>query len=248
MEPHALPRIDDLLPAEARLALAPIADHRSALRAAERAGIERAAVSRQLEFSTGRWLARGLLAALGAPDVALPRNPDRTPGWPAGWVGSISHSGPLCLAAVAPAAQLAGIGLDLEPDQAVKPGLERMVCFGDELDWVAAAGPAEQGQRCRAVFCVKEAVYKAFHPTTGRVWRFAEVSVEIDLEREAFRARLPGDAPLDVVEGRLLRRSGWLVAGVAWRRVSAVGVGDTVGGTAAGAVGRAHGGAVGVGG
>ena len=216
--PPRPPRIDDLLSDAVRLALEPIADHRAALMPEERAGIEQAADARQIEFSTGRWLARRLLAELGQTPVAIPRNADRTPGWPTGWVGSITHSGALCAAAVAPAARLRGIGLDLEPDEPVKPGLERMVCFGDERAWVDAAGQGEAGRRVRAVFCAKEAVYKAFHPTTGRVWRFAEVAVAIDLEGTRFEARLPDDAPVAAIEGRLLRRSGWLIAGVEWPR------------------------------
>lgn len=212
------PRFDDLLPDDARLAIAAIADHRTELLPAERAGIERASDARQIEFSTGRWLARRLLAELGESAIAIPRNADRTPGWPPGWVGSITHSGSLCVAGLAPAARLHGLGLDLEPDESVKPGLERMICFGEELEWIAQAGEGEHGRRCRAVFCAKEAVYKAFHPTTGRVWRFAEVAVSIDLAGEAFHARLPVDAPVEAIEGRLLRREGWILAGVAWRR------------------------------
>ena len=109
------------------------------------------------------------------------------------------------------------IGIDLEPDLPVKPGLERMICFGDELDWTRMAGDAMAGSRSRIVFSAKEAVYKAFHPRTRRVWRFAEVALTIDLTAERFTARLPADAGPDVVVGRLRVRDGWIIAAIAWR-------------------------------
>ncbi len=201
---------------EVRVASAPIEDRIDSLFPEELASIRQASPARRAEFSTGRWLARKLLVELGCPPVAIPRDRDRSPRWPDDWVGSITHSGQACAAAVAPASGFLGIGIDLEPDEAVKPGLERMICYGAELDWVAAAGAAERGRRCRAVFSAKEAVYKAFHPRTRRVWRFVDVAVEIDLVSDSFRARLPADAGTPSIEGRVLRRNGWIISGVAW--------------------------------
>ncbi len=201
---------------EIHVASAAIEDRTDLLFPEELASIHRASAARRAEFSTGRWLARKLLSELGCAPVAIPRGRDRSPRWPCDWVGSITHSGRACAAAVASASRYRGIGIDLEPDEAVKPGLERLICFGDELDWVAAAGEGERGRRCRMVFSVKEAVYKAFHPHTGRVWRFADVALEIDLASESFHARLPADAGTPAIEGRVLRRRGWITSGVAW--------------------------------
>ncbi len=213
---RAAPCLDGLLSEAVHFASASIEDHRSALFPEELEVLSQASVSRQHEFATGRWLAHALLRAQGESAVPIPRNADRTPRWPTGWVGSITHSGSACAVAVARASARLGSGLDLEPDRPVKPGLERMICFGDELAWIAAAGESEVGRRCRLVFSAKEAVYKAFHPRTRRVWRFAEVGLEIDLVRGAFEARLPADAGPATIAGRFRRRGGWIVSGVEW--------------------------------
>ncbi|MFO0687483.1 MAG: 4'-phosphopantetheinyl transferase superfamily protein [Myxococcota bacterium] len=210
------PSLAGLFSESVQSASAPIEDHLEALLPLEREGIAQASTARRHEFATGRWLARSLLRAKGAGEVPIPRNPDRTPGWPAGWVGSITHSGHACAVAVARSEVCRGLGIDLEPDQAVKPGLERMICFGDELAWIAAEGESGLGRRCRMVFSAKEAVYKTFHPHTRRVWRFEEVALEIDLLRERFEARLPPDAGPSTISGRILCRGGWIVSGVEW--------------------------------
>lgn len=210
------PRLDGLFSAAVHVASATIEDHRSALLPEERDGLSQASPSRQHEFATGRWLAHALLRDQGERDVAIPRNADRTPRWPVGWVGSITHSATACAVAVARESARQGIGIDLEPDQAVKPGLERMICFGDELAWIGAEGREEVGRRARLVFSAKEAVYKAFHPRSRRVWRFAEVALEIDLEHGRFEARLPADAGPASIGGRFLRTGGWIASGVEW--------------------------------
>ena len=181
---------------------------------AERDLIRGVAQKRKLEFATGRILARRLLEDLGHPDFPLLRDPDRVPIWPSDVVGSISHKERLCVVAVASIRDRAGLGIDIEPDQPVTPGLEQRICLPAEEAWAAAEGPSEVGRRCRAVFSVKEAVYKAFFPRVRKVWGFHDVEVSIDLERESFRASLPATAKRADVEGRIFRRQGWILSGV----------------------------------
>lgn len=209
--------LEGLFPSDVRSAIAPIADHFESLRPKERTALAATALPRRREeFSTGRWLAHRLLAHAGEADPAIERGPDRAPIWPTGWLGSISHAGDRCAVVVASTRDYAGLGLDLELDAPVRAGLERMICFGRELDWLATApSEAERLRRCRMVFSAKEAVYKAFYPRVRRVWRFAEVALELDLAREAFDARLPADAGVEAVRGRLRIGSGWILAGVA---------------------------------
>ena len=139
---------------------------------------------------------------------------DRVPVWPPGVVGSISHKRDLCVVAVAPAQGRRGLGLDIEPDQPARSGLERIVCRDDERRWVDAEGPEAAGRRCRVVFSAKEAVYKACFPELRERWSFQDVGVRIDLEAERFVARLPGPAPTSSLEGRILRRHDWILCGV----------------------------------
>ena len=184
------------------------------LSAAEQALVAGAVQKREREFATGRLLARRLLAELGYVDFELLRDSDRVPIWPENVVGSISHKEDLCIVAVASARDRAGLGLDVEPDQPVKPGLERLVCRPRERDWVESAAASEQGRRCRAVFSAKEAVYKAFFPRLRRFWGFHDVEVEFELDDDRFRAQLPASADRSEVDGRILRRNGWILSAV----------------------------------
>src|SRR5215831_15185692 len=78
----------------------------------EEASIARAVPRRQLEFALGRWCARTALARLGKSNCPLPMEANRSPRWPEGFVGSITHCDGLVAAVVAPADRIEGIGLD----------------------------------------------------------------------------------------------------------------------------------------
>lgn len=207
--------LEGLLPASVEIAGASIRDCVEALLPEERPYIATAVPRRQHEFATGRVLARELLARFGHDPLPVLRAEDRIPLWPEGIVGSISHAGHVCLAAVAEARTCGGVGIDLEPDEAVDSDIERVVCRDEEHAWVAAAGEAERGRRCRVVFSVKEAVYKAFYPRTRTFWSFQDVRVEIDLARESWQAHLPESAGVAEAHGRVARREGWIVSAVA---------------------------------
>jgi 4'-phosphopantetheinyl transferase EntD len=214
--------VDDLLPPDVRIGALRVRDRADELIGAELEPIADAVERRRAAYSSGRVLSRRLLTELGAPPARpLGRRPgSRLPDWPEGFVGSITHSGPLCLAAVGRSARYRGLGLDLEPDQPTRQEIDRHVLSDRERGWVADATRAgeDRSRLTRLVFSVKEAVYKAFHPAVGRVWGFQDVEVEIDLGRGRFLARLPEDAGPATIAGSVLRRDAWIVSAVAWRR------------------------------
>lgn len=207
-----------LLPSDIRIAGARIDDFVHQLTPGEHLLIQKAVPGRQQEFATGRVLARRLLSEAGHDDFELLRDEDRVPIWPAGVAGSISHSKELCLAAIGSTDRYRGVGIDLEPDEPVQSGIERIVCRDAEQAWLEAADPEEQGLRCRIVFSVKEAVYKAFYPSLREFWSFQDVGVEIDLAAARFVAEVPRSTGVARVEGRVIRRAGWIVSGIALPR------------------------------
>ena len=73
-----------------------------------------AKAARDAEFQSGRELARSLLTACRAPTVEVPVAPDRSPVWPVGFVGSITHTTDWVGVAVARTADVAGLGIDAE--------------------------------------------------------------------------------------------------------------------------------------
>jgi 4'-phosphopantetheinyl transferase EntD len=132
----------------------------------ELAGLERAATRRLREFAAGRHCAREALAELGLARAALPRRADRSPEWPPGIVGSISHSSDYCAAVVARRTTCAGLGLDVEEWGRVTPELWSRIATQPELAWLSEdAGDAA----CRAtlLFSAKEAFYKAQYALSG---------------------------------------------------------------------------------
>lgn len=148
-------------------------------------GEEIAAVAARLaEFRAGRVAARLAMAELGLPPVPVPMQRDRAPLWPMGLCGSITHSGTLCLAAVA-RRPLRGLGLDLEPATPLEDDLRDIVLRPEERD----AAP----DLAKLIFCAKEAAYKAQYPISRRLFDFQALAVQI--EGGQFTATFTEDIP-----------------------------------------------------
>jgi 4'-phosphopantetheinyl transferase EntD len=113
---------------------------------------------------------------------------DRTPIWPNGVVGSITHSGEFAAAAVAWAADIAGIGIDSE--QIIDPAAARdiaAVCMVDEAALFAAGDGGSFCEFCTMVFSAKEAVFKCLFPLTRKFLEFSDVRItSFDWDREHF--------------------------------------------------------------
>lgn len=152
--------------------------------------------ARLAEFALGRSAARGAIQALGRAPVAIPMNPDRSPNWPSGITGSISHCAGACFAIAALRADFAGLGLDLEPAQPLDPGLLPVILR-----------PEEHGLDPLAVFVAKEAAYKAQYPITGQLFDFQTLSVTLSDNRFAatFQRAVGRFAVGDQLQGRLIR-------------------------------------------
>ena len=181
----------------------------------ERAHLEKAVPKRRAEFGSARLCARHALAQLGTPAGALVPAPDRSPIWPQGAVGSITHTYGYCGVVVARAEQYASLGLDAERDKELSPELIQMICT-----------PAEQ-QRTDPVdaivyFAAKEAFYKCQHPLTRQFLDFQDVELTLDATLTRFEAHVLRDLPdkpqwLDRMHGRISRRDGLVLCAVTLR-------------------------------
>lgn len=128
---------------------------------AERACLSpRAVLKRRADFINGRAAAAACLAQLEHPRVAIARADDRSPIWPAGLVGAVTHSGGQALAAVGRAAQWSAIGLDLEH----LSGLRRIEIADRVADTVERAWIGDDRRRLLALFSAKESIFKALYP------------------------------------------------------------------------------------
>ena len=197
-------------------------DELAELTAEEAALLPRAHPRRILEYRGGRHCARAALARLGAKGVSVLRAEDRSPVWPTGFVGSITHtrSGEqgFCAAAVARSTDARGVGIDAELDEPLEEKLWDRILVASELAFIDAAPETERGYLGKLVFSAKEATYKAQYAVTGQYLEFEDVRVELDPSRRAFAAALARDAGAFeagfTFHGRYARRDGLIATGV----------------------------------
>ena len=149
----------------------------------EREQIAQAVASRRREYAAGRALARALLRQMGLDDAPLLNGVDRAPQWPAGVVGSIAHCHSLCVVAVAPEALINSLGLDVEPAFALPEGAASRVLSTREHVRISRLPEEVRAYADRAVFCAKEATYKALYPRLHTFLEFHDLDVELDVDR-----------------------------------------------------------------
>jgi 4'-phosphopantetheinyl transferase EntD len=188
----------------------------------ECAVIARAAESRRREFATARACARAALARLGRPAAAVPRGPGGAPQWPAGVTGSITHCAGYRAAAVGLTADVASLGVDAEPNEALPDhGMLELVALYEErvrLGDLAAEMPGICWDRL--LFSAKESTYKTWFPLARSWLGFESADIIIDPHEGTFTARLlvPGplvnESPLTQLNGRWLAHQGFLVTAV----------------------------------
>jgi 4'-phosphopantetheinyl transferase EntD len=211
--------IERILPSQVRSADSFGDDDDAELFPQERAFIARAAESRRREFATARACARTALARLGRPpDPVLP-GLGGAPQWPDGVTGSITHCPGYRAAAVGLTRDIASLGVDAEPNEALPDrGMLEMIALDQERARLGLLAEARPGI-CwdRLLFCAKESVYKAWFPL-ARCWLgFESADIVIDPHAGTFTTRLlvqgplVNGVPLTQLSGRWLGDKGLLV-------------------------------------
>jgi 4'-phosphopantetheinyl transferase EntD len=211
--------IERILPAQVAAAESFEDDANAELYPQERAFIARATESRRREFATARACARMALARLGQPPVAVLPGPGGAPQWPEGVTGSITHCTGYRAAAVGLTRDIASVGVDAEPNEALPDhGMLALIALDDERVRLGELADSVPGI-CwdRLLFCAKESVYKAWFPL-ARCWLgFESADIVIDPRGGTFATRLlvPGPfvngEPLTQLSGRWLAGHGLLV-------------------------------------
>lgn len=163
-----------------------------------------AVVKRKAEYLAGRYLCRLLLQAGGqAGQVAI--GPQRQPLWPAGWLGSITHSGNRAVAALWPDRAGRVLGLDLEHwiPAATASAIQSHITLPGELDGLAAHWSRER--LLTLAFSSKECLYKALFPGVGRFFDFHCAKLcAIDEVENRFTLMLTTDLAVGLVRGEMI--------------------------------------------
>lgn len=143
---------------------------------AEMTVCENFAPSRRAEFLSGRACAREALQALGYQNSPLSADPGGVPQWPAGSVGSITHSRGCCGAVAAQAENYAGLGLDFEQTGRLSEAAAKRVVHPME-----AAFASDTADGATLLFSLKEAFYKAQFPKWQARANFQDIALAVDL-------------------------------------------------------------------
>lgn len=173
--------------------------------------VARSVRKRQAEFLFGRLAAR---LALGEALGPVPAQAEiaigaaRAPRWPAGSLGSISHSDGCAAAVALPADQAHGIGIDLERllAPAAREAVLGVAIDAREADLLAAAAtPAwPHDALLTALFSAKETLFKAAFGAVGRYFDFAAARVcGVDPARQRLCLRLTETLCAQFVEGQI---------------------------------------------
>lgn len=186
----------------------------------EEAAVARAIDKRRREFVAGRTCARRAMAALGEPPSAILQGDDRAPLWPAGLVGSITHTGTWCAAAVARSADgFRSLGLDIEPAEPIQSELLRIICLPEERAFLDLQPADQRGVLGRVMFSAKESAFKCQYGLSRAMFAYHDMRIDLDLAAQRFAAVFQRDAgPFsagDELQGQLLVAEGYIVTAVA---------------------------------
>ena len=156
--------------------------------------IAHAVPERRREYAAVRGCARACLGRLGHPPGPILPGAGGAPTWPAGICGSLTHCPGYAAAAVAPTTQIAGIGIDAEPDAPLPEGVLEVIATPAEHHHLATIQSEFGGPHWdRLLFSAKEALYKAWFPLVGEWLDHQEVEIVFEPQDGAFAALLSRD-------------------------------------------------------
>ena len=189
-----------------------------ALSPAEQASIRPMAQERLAEFAQGRMHARAALAQLGLASACIPVATDRSPVWPEGFVGSISHvpADPAqkwpgrVIAVVARTTDCSGLGVDLERTDRLLPEHWSVFMTERELHTSAMLCVTRRNVFAHGLWSAKEAVMKALRQPIEPL----DIEVNVRTDDDTFFA----DCRICGADRRLcsIRLNGWLSHTEGW--------------------------------
>jgi len=106
-------------------------------------------------------------------------NADRTPRWPVGTVGSISHTTGFAGAVAATTNRMRSIGIDIEAVGRVTTEIEPRIFTRRESSFLASLSASARDRAATVIFSAKEAFYKCQYPLTGTWLDFPAVWLEL---------------------------------------------------------------------
>jgi enterobactin synthetase component D / holo-[acyl-carrier protein] synthase len=182
-------KLRDMFPAAVAVGTMPNSADWRELPAAEQALVSHAVEKRQREFATGRTLARRLFGKMGLETRAIGQRQNRSPIWPTGVLGSISHCDDLCVVAVArDNVGIRSLGVDVEPTGPLPSEIWEEVARDDEYKMLSS-GKDDLAIGMLRLFSAKEAAYKCLYPVTQQTVEFHELRILFSMNYASFQVR-----------------------------------------------------------
>jgi enterobactin synthetase component D len=160
---------------------------------------------RKAEYLAGRYLCRILLGERGLPTLVA-NGSHRQPLWPAGWIGSVTHTYDTAVCCLASQAAVNILGIDVErwldADAAasIAPGI---VNRDEEARFV---GPWPYREALTLAFSAKESLFKAVFPQVGAYFDFDCAEwIGADHAAGTFSLRIAKTLTAAIPAGRLYR-------------------------------------------
>jgi enterobactin synthetase component D len=158
--------------------------------------MEKVVPKRQLEYLIGRYAATLACRDAGAVgDVEIAMSSDRSPIWPLGLVGSITHADGFVSAAVADSKAIRSLGIDSEKIMTAKTlsSIGKMVASESERA-IGRLIELSESEMITLLFSAKESIYKSLYPMVNCFFDFDDVEIyRIDGHKKHFFFRLNRD-------------------------------------------------------
>ncbi|MCC3738959.1 4'-phosphopantetheinyl transferase superfamily protein [Rouxiella badensis] len=164
--------------------------------------LNNAVTKRRAEFIAGRYCASNVLMLLGCEETKVAVSPERAPVWPAGVLGSISHTDNFAIAVAGFSSKLTYIGIDIE--------IRQPKIFVDMANEFTSTG--EQGYfsslsldydvALLISFSAKESLFKALWPTIKYFFDFSYAEIiDINEKLGKFSLRLTKSLTRNITAG-----------------------------------------------
>ena len=155
------------------------------------ASLARAVPKRRVEYCAGRFCARAALLVLLARIAPRVLAAHGEPLWPAGFVGSITHTREFASAAVASTQHARALGVDAERITHLSADVLDYIAVPAEIPAAALASGMNPEIVASIVFSAKEALFKCLYPEVGRYFDFRDALIDsLDEAGASFSAQL----------------------------------------------------------
>ncbi|BBM02798.1 4'-phosphopantetheinyl transferase [Microbulbifer sp. GL-2] len=169
--------------------------------------IQKAVTKRKAEFLAGRYSAQQALRQIGCSNFQVPIGTQRSPQWPEGIKGAITHSGNRALCALSKNLELLGIDYELPIPSPTAIEIQRNIVTDSEAQRLSRLDK-EMSHWLTIAFSIKESLFKALHPIVNQYFDFLDAEIiEVIPESQSISLSLTRTLCPEAKRGQVLHGS-----------------------------------------